>query len=86
MSDNLRDNKTLIAGEDDHSSMVGSTERFTKISIRGSSTSVGQERVSYCNDTNSAVTLTRSSRTSGSTMTEGSGSASIFAVKRSGIS
>ena len=86
MLGNLRDNGTLIADEDGNISMVGSAERYIKISTRGSSISVGRERVSSYNDTNSATTSnSASSRTSGSTMTECSGSASTFALKRSAI-
>jgi len=85
VSDNLRDNGTLIAGDDGNSFMVGSAESSTEISTRGPSISVGREEVSY-NGTNSATTSDfGSSRTPGSTMIEGSGSASTFAMKGSVI-
>ena len=54
VSGNLSDNRTLIAGGDDNSSIVSSAEISTEISTRGLSTSVGQG-VSSCNNTNSAV-------------------------------
>ena len=74
MSGDLRDNKTLIAGEDDNSSMIDSVRGFTAISIRDSSTYMGREGVTSCNGTNSATTSASGSlRTSGSTRTVGSG-------------
>ena len=75
MLGNLMDNETLIAHEDDNSSMVDFVGGSTESSIRGSSTSVGRG-VSFYNDINSTATSnSSSSRASASTMIEGSGSA-----------
>ena len=43
MLGNLRDNGTLIVGEDDNNSLAGSAERSTEISTRDYFTFVGRE-------------------------------------------
>jgi len=80
ISDDLRDNRALIASEDGNSSMVGFAWRYTKILIRDSSASMGREVVSSYNNTNIVTTSgSGSSRTSGSTETVGSRPVAFFA-------
>ena len=75
----LRDNRTLIAGKNGNSFIVGSVGRSTKISTSDSSIFMGREGVFSCNAANSA-TRSGSSRTSGSTRTVGSELVSFFAT------
>ena len=56
-SGDLKDNEAHIAVKDGTNFIVGSSERFTRVSIGKSSISVGCEKISSFSDANSATTF-----------------------------